>query len=192
MPGLGELVPWADRETIVAAEDAVADQRAQFLRDRPLMLDRQIRDAAPRIELIGGRKGICRAAIEAAPASTAMIFLPDIRFELEAQIDLAEKQPGAVFARHEVRVLALPTDPGLLRQRLLHDRRGVDKDLELARPALGDPARQRLQPLFDRVVIILPACIDRDDAGFGIGLGGKRILAAVIEPENDNAARLDP
>src|ERR1051326_5923949 len=85
MPGLGELVPRAHREAIVAAEDAVADQRAQFLRDRPLMLDREIGDAAPRIELIGGRKGICRAAIEAAPASTAMIFLRDIRFEFEAQ-----------------------------------------------------------------------------------------------------------
>src|SRR6202040_2915964 len=52
MPGLGKLVPRAPRETIVAAEDAVADKRTQFVRDRPLVLDRQIRDAAPRIELI--------------------------------------------------------------------------------------------------------------------------------------------
>src|SRR5690349_16050596 len=98
MPGLRKFVPRTHGEAIVAAEDAVADQRPQFLRDRPLMLDRQIRDAAARIELIGGRKGIGRAAIEAAPASTAMIFLRDIRFELEAQIDLAEKQPGAETA----------------------------------------------------------------------------------------------
>src|ERR1044072_6701056 len=110
MPGPGRLVPWADRETNVAAEDAVADHRAPLFWGPPLLLARP----------------------------------------------------------------------------------GVDKALELPRPALGDPARQRLQPLFDRVVIILPACIDRDDAGFGIGLGGKRIFAAVIEPEHDNAERPRP
>ena len=37
---LGELVPRADRQAIVAAEDAVADRRAKLRRDMPLMLDR--------------------------------------------------------------------------------------------------------------------------------------------------------
>ena len=64
-PGLRELVPRADREAIVAAIDAVAHQRAQLARDRTLVLDRQVRDAAPRIEPVGRGKRIGRADVEA-------------------------------------------------------------------------------------------------------------------------------
>ena len=114
MPGLGKLVPRAHRETIVAAEDAVADKRTQFVRDRPLVLDRQIRDAAPRIEFVRRRKGVGRAGVETAPAAAAVVFLAEIGLELEAQINLAEEQPGAETARHKICVFALPADPGLL------------------------------------------------------------------------------
>ena len=41
----------------------------------------------------------------------------------------------------QVGVLALPAEPGLLRQRLLHHRRGVDEDLELA-PASAAPIQR--------------------------------------------------
>ena len=64
----GELVPRADRQAIVAAIDAVADRRAEFVRDRPGMLDRQIGDAAPRIEPIGRGKGVGRAGALAGVA----------------------------------------------------------------------------------------------------------------------------
>ena len=57
-PGLREFVPRANRQAIVAAVDAIADQRAQRARDRALVLDGQIGDAAPRIEAI--RRGKCR------------------------------------------------------------------------------------------------------------------------------------
>ena len=63
-PGLRELVPRAHREAIVAAIDAVADRFAEFVRDRALVLDGEIGNAAPRIELVGRREtprsGRCR------------------------------------------------------------------------------------------------------------------------------------
>src|ERR1700690_2971886 len=54
-----ELVPRADREAIVTTVNAVADQGPELRRNRPLVLDRQIRNAAPRIEFIGRGKGGC-------------------------------------------------------------------------------------------------------------------------------------
>ena len=91
----GELVPRADRQAIVAAIDAVADRRAEFLRDRPLMLDGQVGDAAPRIEPVGRGKGIGRAGVEAGAAGAAMVALRRVGRQLERREDRAEEQPGA-------------------------------------------------------------------------------------------------
>src|SRR5690606_30634689 len=67
----GELVPGADGKAVVAPEDAVADGRAELVRDRPLVLDREVGDAAARIkaERCGKRPG--RADVEAAAAAAA-------------------------------------------------------------------------------------------------------------------------
>src|SRR5690606_29076176 len=65
---VGELVPRADGEAVVATIDAVSHGGAEFARDRPLMLDGQVGDAAPRIELIGCRKSVRRADVEAGAA----------------------------------------------------------------------------------------------------------------------------
>src|SRR3546814_3116799 len=53
-----ELVPRADREAIVTAVDAVADILPEFGRNRAFEFDRQVRNAAPRIELVGRGKSI--------------------------------------------------------------------------------------------------------------------------------------
>ena len=61
--GLREFVPRTNRQAIVAAIDAVAHHRTQLARDRAFVLDREIGDAAPRIEAIGRGKapsGKCR------------------------------------------------------------------------------------------------------------------------------------
>src|SRR5262249_56778682 len=54
--GVGEFVPWANRQAIVAAVDSVAHERPQVARDRTFVLDGEIRDAAARIETIRSRK----------------------------------------------------------------------------------------------------------------------------------------
>ena len=163
-------------------------------RDHPLVLDRQIRDAAPRIEPVGRRKRRRRAGIEAAPAGAAVIGLRGIGLELEAQIDLAEEQPGAELPRDQIGVLALPAEPGALGERLFHDRRGIDKELQRARPALLDPMRERLQAALQGVVIIAPARIDRNDAAIGSlsASASGSSSGAIIDAEHDDAARLGP
>ena len=94
---VGEAVPRADREAIVAAIDAVADRRPEFLRDRPLMLDREIGDAAPRIEpeRAPGRRrsGRRRGRRVQLPQRIGM---RRVRLELQRRVDRAEEQPAAV------------------------------------------------------------------------------------------------
>ena len=70
---LRELVPGADRETIVAAIDAIADRLAKFVRDRSLVLDGEVGNAAPRIELVGRGKRRGRTDVETGLARAAMI-----------------------------------------------------------------------------------------------------------------------
>ena len=46
-------VPRARELAIVATVDAIADQRAQVFRNAAFELDRQVRNAPPRVELVG-------------------------------------------------------------------------------------------------------------------------------------------
>ena len=78
------------------------------------MLDREVADAAARIEPVGGREGARRADVEAAPAAAAMVALGRIGRQVEVGQDLAQEQPGAELAAHEVGVLALPAQARLL------------------------------------------------------------------------------
>src|SRR5206468_11833690 len=75
----GELVPGADGEAVVAAVDAVAEERPQPTRDRALVLDRQVADAAPGVEAVRGREGAGRAGVEAAAAGAAAVGLGRVR-----------------------------------------------------------------------------------------------------------------
>ncbi len=75
---VGELrkaVPRADQLAVVAAVDAVAEQRPEFLRDRAFQLDGQVGDAAPGVDGIGGDDGAGRAGGDAGDAAAALLFL---------------------------------------------------------------------------------------------------------------------
>ena len=93
-----------------------------------------------------------------------MIGVGLVARQFERGEDRAEKQPGAEFARHQIGVLALPAQPRRLRQRLFHHGGGIDEHLDLAAGRRDQPARQRLQPLLDQVVIVVALRIDRDRA----------------------------
>src|SRR3954465_8459657 len=71
----GEAVPRTDELAVVAAVDAVADEGAQLFRDCALVLDREVRDAAARVELVGAADGLRRAYVDAAAAGPAAVFL---------------------------------------------------------------------------------------------------------------------
>jgi hypothetical protein len=96
------------------------------------VLDGEVGNAAPRIEPIGRRERRGRANVEAGLAGAAMVALRRVRRQIERGENGAEEQPRAEFARHQIGVLALPAEAGGRRQRFLHHRRGIDKDLDVA------------------------------------------------------------
>src|SRR5205807_7873892 len=49
---LSEPVPWAGVQTIVATENPIADQRPKVERNRAFQFDRQIRNAAARVQFV--------------------------------------------------------------------------------------------------------------------------------------------
>src|SRR5262249_20104623 len=91
--GLRELVPRAYRQTIIAAEDAVADRGTQLTRNRPLVLDREVGDATARIEAIRRGERRRRADVETGTAGAAVIDFRRVRRQIERGEDRAEKQP---------------------------------------------------------------------------------------------------
>ena len=157
-----ELVPGAHREAVVAAVDPIADRLPELPRDVPLVLDGEIGDAAPGIELVGRREGVGRADVQAGAAAAAVIALGRVRLDPKVGEDLAEEQPGAEAARDQVAVLALPADPGALGERLLEHRRGVDEHLDLGAERGVQPGRQLLETPFDQVVVVAMPGVDRD------------------------------
>ncbi len=78
--GFGEFVPGASGKAIVAAIDAVAHRLPEFERDWALILDREIGNAAPRIELVRRGKGIRRTGVQAGPAGAAAVGLWRVGF----------------------------------------------------------------------------------------------------------------
>ena len=107
-----ELVPRADGEAVVAPIDAIADRGSKLPRNWALVLDREIGNAAPRVELIRRRKRARRTRVEAGAALSAMVRFRRVGRQVEVREDRAQEQPGAKFARHQIGVLALPAEPG--------------------------------------------------------------------------------
>ncbi|EGE58995.1 hypothetical protein RHECNPAF_2530074 [Rhizobium etli CNPAF512] len=157
------------------------------------MLDGKIGDAAPRIDLIGCRKGGRRADVEAGAAGAAMIGLFSVDGEIRGGEHAAEKQPGTMRAADEIGVFALPAEAGGRRQGLFHDRRGIDEHFHVGAGTCGKTGGDLLQPALDDVVIIAVAGIDRYRRSIGFGEDAARIfLRGVIEAEDDHGSHLAP
>src|SRR5258708_6967337 len=109
---LRELVPRAGRETIVAAIDAIADRLAEFVRDRSLVLDREIGNAAPRVELVGRGKCRGRTDLETGLAGAAMVGLGFVARQIERGGDRGAKHPGAAGARNGPGGRSFPAEAG--------------------------------------------------------------------------------
>jgi hypothetical protein len=106
----GEAVPRADVETRVAAVDAVTDQRPELERDRTFQLNREVGNAAPRIEVVRIRDRARRASGDATRARAAARGLRLVWRKRERRQDLAEKEPGAELRIDQHRALAVPAD----------------------------------------------------------------------------------
>ncbi len=91
-----------------------------------------------------------------------MVGLGRIHGQFGGGVNRAEEEPGAVLARDQDGVLALPAEARRLRQRLFHHRGGVDEDLDVG-PALGgEQPGDALELALDDVVIVAPARIERN------------------------------
>src|SRR5690606_9334144 len=122
----------------------------QFVRDGAFVLDREVGNAAPRIEPIGRGEGLGGAGFLAGIARSAAILVRCIGRKRQRGVERAEEQPVAMFAADKISMFTLPTDAGHLAERLFHHRRGIDEDLEFgARRLLDKPARQGLERLLE-------------------------------------------
>ena len=147
--GLGELVPRAHGQAVVAAEHAVADRLRGTRREYGPCARWSGRrcsgahraDRAPGTPSVGQtsrqRRQVPQWSTSAASGSSSA-----------ARQDGAQKQPGAELARHQVGVLALPAEPRRLAQRLFHQRRGVDEHLDLGAALARQAPATRLSPDF--------------------------------------------
>src|SRR3546814_14893962 len=120
MRGVGEFVPRTGGKAIVAAIDAVADPAPQRDRDRTVVFDREIGDAAPCIEPVRRGKGRGRARILARRTAAARIAPRHRRRQVERGIDRPQKQTAAMLAADVFGVLALPPEPLRVRSLPFH------------------------------------------------------------------------
>ena len=153
----GELVPGAHGEAVVAAVDAVAHRGRRSSGIGPPVLDGEVRDAAPRVEPVGRRKGRGRAGVEAGACTSRSAPPPARRAARSTVVRIAPRNTQLPKARDEqVGVLALPAEAGGLRERLLHHGGRVDEDLA---PGPGASARSQRSSRFSRgltgVVVVL-------------------------------------
>ena len=116
-----------------------------------------------------------------------------VRLQVEAGQNHAEEQPAAVLAADEIGVLALPAYPRRLRERLFHHRRRIDEHLQLRRRRRYDEAREGLQRLFDRLVIVAALRIDRNAAEVRARTKRQRVTRRrIAHPQRDRRFRVRP
>ena len=156
------LVPRARQLAVVAAVDAVAHRGAEFLGNRTVVLDRQVADAAPRIEPVGRDDGLRGAHVDARRAAAAMRVEPLGERQRQVEVDLAQKEHRTRLAVQRERVLAAPAQTAARGQLHLEHRCRVGEHAMPERPhRLRDAIGQRLQPLAQHLVIVAAPGVDR-------------------------------
>jgi tRNA threonylcarbamoyl adenosine modification protein YjeE len=193
-----ELVPRADELAVVAAVDAVADGGAELDRDRALRFDRQVRDAAARVELVGRDDRLRRADVDARAAAAAVVGRDRALGQGDVDEDLAEEEHRAGVAIEGERVLAAPADAAPRRELDLEHRRRIGEDAMAERAdRRGERVGEQAQALAQDLVIVAAAGVDRYRRRAGVGeaapfdrlpagLGPRR---QVVEPGGDDAER---
>ena len=152
---LGELVPRAHELAVVAAVDAVAQRLAELRGNRGAQLDRQIRNATRRVQLVRRDDRAGRTDIDAGTAGAAVVGRRLIERQRQVGEDLAKKEPRAGVAMEQVGVLADPAEAGVARERFLQDRAAVDEHTVRARGAVrADFLGELREPSAQHFVIV--------------------------------------
>src|SRR5215471_5721552 len=109
-------------------------------RNRALVFDGEIGNAAPRIETIRRRKRRRWADIEACATIPTVVSLGRVGRQFQRGKKSTEKQPRAEFSRYEVGVLALPPQAGSGSERLFHHGGSIDENPDVAARVSDKPA----------------------------------------------------
>src|SRR5262249_2093718 len=89
-------IPGADFLTDIAAEEPVADAGAQLVGNRRAEFNREVADAAARVEHAGGGEGLRWASVEAGGTGAAVVGLVRrIRLQVEVRQQRAEEEVAA-------------------------------------------------------------------------------------------------
>src|SRR3990172_3282958 len=149
---LREPVPRADKLAVVAAEDAIADERAQLLGDRPAQLNGEVGNAAARVEIVRRDDRAGRTDIHAGAAGAAVIFDRYLDRQRQVGIYLAQKKPRTRAAVDQTGVFADPAEARLRGEWLFQHRGAVAEDAVAVRADLRlDPLGEPLQPVSDEL-----------------------------------------
>ncbi len=153
------------------------------------MLDRQVRDAAARVERVGVDERARRARVEAGAAAAAARLRRRRRRgrrELRRDQQLAEHDVRAEPGRDHHRVLGDEADARALRPLALVHRRRVDarprRDRRAERSC--EPVRKRDQLVAHHHVVVVAAGVACDAAAHE-RVGGNRRVATVAERDDD-------
>ena len=123
---LGESVPGAGLEAVIAAEDSVADCGAQLGRNGAFEFDGEVGDAAAGVEDEGLGDGLGGAGGDASAASAAAVFFRRVGGEFGGGEDFGEEEPVAEGAADEVGVFSDEADAGALGEVSFEDGTGID------------------------------------------------------------------
>src|SRR5216683_6727911 len=120
-------VPRANELAVIAAEDTVADERPQFDGNAPFQLDREVGNAAPRVQRIRCNDGARRANIQTLGTAAAVLAHRGIQGKRQIRVDVSEKEIRARLAREQEGVFAPPAESRLACQLHFHHRRRIGK-----------------------------------------------------------------
>ena len=161
----GKFVPRANQLAVVAAIDAVADQGAQFQRDRTWVFNGEVRNATARIEPVGRNNGLGWADVDAGRTAAAMRVHGTAGRQHQVEVDLAQEKQGAGFAVQHQRVFAAPPQATAHGQLGLEHRGRVGKHaVAQASHCALDTQAQGLQPLAQHFVVVPSARVERHRA----------------------------
>ena len=134
------------------------------------MRDRQVRNAARRVEDARRHQRLGRTGLEAERAGAALVERRPVSVKRKAADNLREKNPRPELRVNHARVLANPAEPGVLRVHALLNRSGVHvrPRLEWIAMHVAHPCQQRVEPCPEDIVIIVAPGISRDVRAIGI------------------------
>ena len=132
--------------------------RPLIRRDRATMLDREVGDAAGRVQLVSVDKCARGARVDTQRARAALIKHRKVERQVEAGRHAREEQPGTEFGIDQAGILPNPTEPGVECEGALLHVMFVDEDRGFERLGLllAHPRHERLQALGKHEMVASP------------------------------------